>query len=165
MVNGKSTLQCLRSSNFFDAALQRLLVQSSWQLHIRHCHCSNFSTKCPFRLFQDTCTWKTKSRLASLLWKIVVSFLSQWFTLFGMVCAVFRMTFTLFINMYSIEMQTFYGKFCRKKLHCAPFFIQKEWRGARFPILNLSWLKLLPVSQFHMPPFRLNHGHWSNYMQ
>ena len=58
------------------------------------------------------------------------------------VCAVFRMTFTLFINMYSIEMQTFYGKFCRKTALC-PLFYSKRMKRSPFSHFELVMTKVI----------------------
>lgn len=65
--------------------------------------------------------------------------------------------------MYSIEMQTFKRKLAKTAFEFFPLPIQKkrnkgEEQPPVFPILNLSLLKLLPVSQFYMQPFQPNHG-------
>ena len=62
-------------------------------------------------------------------------------------------------------MQTFKRE-SLQKLHLNFFFFQykkkRKNKGEEqppvFPILNLSLLKLLPVSQFYMQPFQPNHG-------
>ena len=58
------------------------------------------------------------------------------------VCAVFRMTFTFFINMYSIEMQTFYGKFCRKTA-LFPLFYSKRMKRSPFSHFELVMTKVI----------------------